>query len=44
MDALTKEMTAIGVAFEILEDDENLLVGYTKSSRYIIFDIKMDFT
>ena len=32
MDDLTKEMTAFGVAFEVLEDDEHLPVGYTNSS------------
>ena len=37
-------MTAAGVAFEIIENDDHILVGYTKSSGHLIFDIKMDFT
>ena len=44
MDSLTKEMTAVGIEFEILEDDEHLMLGYTKSSRHLIFDVNMDFT
>ena len=44
MDALTNEMRVIGLAFEILEDDKHLLVGYKKSSEYLIFDVKMGFT
>ena len=43
-DALKKEMTNVGIAFTILEDDEKLPVGYKKSSGHIIFDVKMDFT
>ena len=44
MDDLTKEMTAFGVAFEVLEDDEHLPVGYTNSSGHLILDVKIDFT
>ena len=32
------------LAFKILEDNESLPVGYTKSSGHIVFDVKMDFT
>ena len=44
MDALTKEMKAVNVEFEILDDDKHLLVGYTKSRGRLIFDFKMNFT
>ena len=44
MDALAKEMYNVGIAFRILEDNENLPVGYSKSSGHIIWDVKMDFT
>ena len=43
-DAIRKEMTNVGIAFDILEDDEHLPVGYKKASGHIIFDVKMDFT
>ena len=43
-DALAKEMFEVGVAFKILDNDENMPVGYTLSSGHIIWDIKMDFT
>ena len=43
-DALGKEMKNVGIAFKILEDDEVVPVGYTKSSGHLIFDVKMDFT
>ena len=44
MDALTKEIMAVGVEFKILEDYEHIPVGYIKSSRHLIFDVKMDST
>jgi hypothetical protein len=43
-DAIAKEMYNVFIAFKILEDDENLPVGYTKSSGHMVFDVKMDFT
>ena len=43
-DAISKEMYNVSVAFQILEDDEELPVGYTKSSGHLVFDVKMDFT
>jgi hypothetical protein len=32
------------VAFKILEENEHLPVGDTKSSGHMVFDVKMDFT
>jgi hypothetical protein len=43
-DAIDKEMYNVSVAFKILEEDEHLPVGYTKSSGHMVFDVKMDFT
>ena len=43
-DAINKEMYNVGVAFNIMEDDEALPVGYTKTTGHMIFDVKMDFT
>ena len=42
-DALAKEMDNVMVAFDILENGEDLPVGYTLASGHIIFEIKMDF-
>jgi len=36
-EALEKEMNNIGVAFEILNDGENVPVGYKKSSGHLIW-------
>eukprot|EP00956_Cyclotella_meneghiniana_P034439 scaffold104886_cov86-Cyclotella_meneghiniana.AAC.1 len=43
-DAIEKEMFNVSIAFEILEDDQNMPVGWTKSSGHLVFDVKMDFT
>ena len=43
-DAIAKEMYNVSVAFKILEEHENLPVGWTKSSGHFVFDVKMDFT
>ena len=43
MDALSKEMTNIGVAFEILQDGAPP-PGWKPVSGHIIWDVKMDFT
>ena len=43
-DAIAKEMRNVGVAFQILETDEPLPVGWLKATGHIIFDVKMDFT
>ena len=42
--AIQKEMTNVGVAFEILEDDQNVPVGWSKQSGHLVFDVKMDLT
>ena len=41
---LAKEMKNVGVAFDVLEDHENVLVGWLKVSGHLIWDVKMDFT
>ena len=43
-EALEMEMYNIGVAFEILEDEEAAPAGYTKVSGHLIWSVKMDFT
>ena len=43
-DAIDKEMKNVAVAFEILDADKPIPLGWKKSSGHIIFDVKMDFT
>jgi hypothetical protein len=43
-DAIKKEMTNVGVAFEILPEDGQPPPGWSKVSGHIIFDVKMDYT
>ena len=43
-DALALEMFNVGVAFEILEEDQPAPAGWKKASRHLIWDVKMDFT
>ena len=43
-EAIAKEMYNVSIAFKILEDNENLPVGYSKTSGHLVFDVKMDFT
>ena len=43
-DALTKEMFNVGVAFEILEDSQNIPVGWNKATGHLIWDVKIDGT
>lgn len=40
-DAIAKEMGNVIVAFKILEDSENMPVGFTKAYVHMIFDVKM---
>lgn len=44
MDALTKEMTNVSVAFNIPKRSESPPPGYKKTSGYLVWDVKMDFT
>jgi hypothetical protein len=44
-DALAKEMTEIGIAFEVLEDGAVAPIGWKKVSGHLVWDVtKMDFT
>ena len=43
-DAIEKEMKNVMVAFEILEDDEVMPVGYSEITGHLVFDVKADFT
>jgi len=43
-DAIQKEMKAVLPAFEILDDPNTNLVGYSEISTHLVFDVKMDFT
>ena len=36
-------MFNVGVAFEILEEDQPAPTGWEKASRYLVWDVKMDF-
>ena len=42
--AFQKEMTNISIAFEILDKDTLVPVGWKKVTRYLIWDVKMNFT
>ena len=42
--AIKKEMTKVGIAFEILEEDKSAPARWSKESGHLIFDVKMDFT
>ena len=44
IDAIKKEMHDVGVAFEILDSDVVLPVGFRKVTGHLVFDVKMDFT
>ena len=43
-DALALEMFNVGVAFEILEEDQPAPAGWEKASGHLVWDINMDFT
>ena len=43
-DALTKEMTEVGVAFEVLEENIKASVGWSKVTGHLVWNVKMDFT
>ena len=44
MKALNKEMTNVGVAFEVLAGGEKAPIGWHKVTDHLIWDVKMDFT
>ena len=44
MDAITEEMTNVGIAFTIIDEGKKVLPGWTKASGNLVFDVKMDFT
>ena len=43
-DAINKEMTNVGVAFEVLEDGRHPPPGWALVTGHLIFDVKIDFT
>ena len=43
-DAIKKEMFNVGIAFEILDDNEHIPPGWKENSVHLVFDVKMDFT
>jgi hypothetical protein len=43
-DALAKEMTEVGVAFEVLEEGIKAPIGWSKVTGHLDWDVKMDFT
>ena len=43
-DALHKEMTNIGIYFEILDKDTPVPVGFKNTTEHLIWDVKMGFT
>ena len=43
-DALAKEMTEVGAAFEALEQSVKAPIGWSKVTGHLIWDVKMDFT
>ena len=42
--AVDKEMANVKVAFEILQNEQPVPIGWSKSSGHLVFDVKMDFT
>jgi len=43
-DAINKEMDSVAIAFQVLETDDPIPVGWSKSSGHLVLDVKMDFT
>ena len=44
MDAITKEMTTVGIAFTIIDEGKKAPPGCTKASGHLVFYVKMYFT
>ena len=42
MDAISKEMTNVRVAFEILKDGDRAPIGHKKINFHLIYDVKME--
>ena len=42
-DAITKEMTEVGVGFEVLGDWKVVLISWKKVTGHLVWDAKMDF-
>ena len=43
-DAIAKEMKNVSIAFDILEPEANVPIGYQHIRCHLVFDVKMDFT
>ena len=41
MDAMSKEMRNLKVAFDVLKNGSKILIGYKKASGYLVFDARM---
>ena len=39
-----KEKSSVGVAFDMLETEQNSPVGFKRTSGHVAFDVKMHFT
>ena len=44
MDAITKNMTNVGIAFMMLDEGKKAPPGWTKDSGHLVFNVKMNFT
>ena len=42
MDAISKEMTKVIVAFDILKDGDRAHIGHKQINCHLIFDVKME--
>ena len=40
--AIDKEMTNVSVAFQVLDEGDKAPPGWSKASRHIVFDVKID--
>ena len=42
MDTISKKMTNVKVAFDILKDGDRAPIGHKQINRHLIFDVKME--
>ena len=42
--AIGKEMTNVGIDFEILDESQSAPIRWSKESGHLVFDFKMDFS